>query len=57
MDSVSSARTAASIEAMSRVVQQSNDKMTEMSEKLLRFNVEQVVGKETAKGELLDLIA
>ncbi|MFP4012591.1 MAG: hypothetical protein ACLFVQ_00770 [Chitinispirillaceae bacterium] len=57
MDSVSITRTAASIEALSRIVQESSAKTTEMSEKFLRYNIQLAVGREMGKGELLDLVA
>lgn len=57
MDPVSLARTAESIDAMSRIVQESNAKMTEMTEKFLKYNITVAVGREMGKGELLDLVA
>jgi hypothetical protein len=53
MNSISSVNN--SIEAVSQLLKIANKQNLELADKLLRFNVEQNIGKEAGKGEQIDI--
>ena len=55
MDSISSV--SASIQAVNQVMQTANTEAIDAAKKMMQFSVEMAVGKETGKGEMVDIVA